>query len=369
MTPDERALRRALDARSAEASPGFRARLSAVLAEGRPARDLRQPLAIAASVVLLVGSIAILLLSRQAPAPAPSRGLPTPPGVSAPSSTPTPTVSPALIPLPTTAWLSVPSANTLWVLVANSVLFRSTDGGQSWQQRPLPPAASSPWISFVDDRRGWSLELGSSAAQCQTQSVTIWRTADAGGTWQRLSASGIANAACKSSLSFVDANHGFLAAVDQLHAPVIYRTADGGATWTASRPLPIPTGFQAGGYSLEPGGVHALGSTLLLAYGDAVYRSTDGGATWTYVAGTPDHAASIAFVTASRWLEMPGTKETLDGGRTWHAYPSDYAQAAPIAPQVEFGDPATGYATVRGSIWRTRDGGLHWSMLQTPGTG
>jgi photosystem II stability/assembly factor-like uncharacterized protein len=33
-----------------------------------------------------------------------------------------------------------------------------------------------------------------------------------------------------------------------------------------------------------------------------------------------------------------------------------------------FGDANVGYATVRGSIQRTTDGGAHWTAIKTPGT-
>jgi photosystem II stability/assembly factor-like uncharacterized protein len=80
---------------------------------------------------------------------------------------------------------------------------------------------------------------------------------------------------------------------------------------------------------------------------------------------------AVAIVTESRWLQVivPGQSvETTDAGKTWHAYASDYAQAAPVSPQVVFGDASVGYATVRGSIQRTDDGGLRWSQIKTPGT-
>jgi len=62
------------------------------------------------------------------------------------------------------------------------------------------------------------------------------------------------------------------------------------------------------------------------------------------------------------------SKETTDGGTTWHAFTTDYSQAAPIAPDIVFGDPLVGYATVRGAIQRTVDGGAHWTTIKTPGT-
>jgi photosystem II stability/assembly factor-like uncharacterized protein len=61
--------------------------------------------------------------------------------------------------------------------------------------------------------------------------------------------------------------------------------------------------------------------------------------------------------------------ETTDAGKTWHPYPADYTQAAGVAPDVVFADPLVGYATVRGGITRTVDGGSHWTAIETPGTG
>ena len=192
--------------------------------------------------------------------------------------------------------------------------------------------------------------------------------------------SGLVGGPCKSGLTFADPQVGFLSARDPNSAPVIYRTADGGRTWGASRPLPDPPGFttRAGG-ALQPGRVRVVGATLLVAAsGDTggrlatyAFRSVDGGSTWSYVATIPDGGGAFTFVSAARWLQIgaPGSsKETTDGGTTWHAFTTDYSQAAPIAPDIVFGDPLVGYATVRGAIQRTVDGGAHWTTIKTPGT-
>jgi photosystem II stability/assembly factor-like uncharacterized protein len=60
--------------------------------------------------------------------------------------------------------------------------------------------------------------------------------------------------------------------------------------------------------------------------------------------------------------------ETGDSGAGWHPFTTDYAQAPPIAPEIVFGDGRVGYATVRGAIQRTLDGGAHWTGIKTPGT-
>jgi photosystem II stability/assembly factor-like uncharacterized protein len=120
--------------------------------------------------------------------------------------------------------------------------------------------------------------------------------------------------------------------------------------------------------------VYGFGATLLMtaSYTSTyVYRSTDGGATWTYLATAPHPANTVAFVSAARWLQLSvpsESRETTDAGASWHPYATDYSQAAPIAPDIVFSSEEVGYATVRGGIQRTQDGGAHWFTLRTPGT-
>lgn len=310
--------------------------------------------------------------------------------VNQPSPSPIPSPTPTQLPpiaLPTTAHLSAPSGEVLWAFFEEGYLFRSTDRGDTWEQRPLPPyhGGGFPEFSFADAQNGWFSSGGVPETQCNGAGEEIWQTADAGATWQQIAVvshdqpgpSGIGYAQCKQGLSFTDSTHGFLDAWDPNRRPTIYRTADGGRTWKGAT-LPDPPGFvtQAGGISLRAGLVRAFGPTLLVTATDGqgantyVFRSVDGGATWSTlakVAGT----ANIGLVTASRWLKVlvpDQSMETTDSGQTWHSYRSDYSQAAPISPEIVFGDPLVGYATVRGSIERTVDGGLHWVGIKTPGT-
>jgi photosystem II stability/assembly factor-like uncharacterized protein len=389
MTPEERELRRALEARSENPSPGFRARLSASLAEDKPASNL-MPLAAVAAVVLVFATVGVLLLARQ------SRSLPPPTAATSPSASATPMPTPPSVPgvltrppapisLPASAQLTTPSANVVWALVVDQYLYRSTDRGATWEQRPVPalPASDrylSREISFMSDQEGWFSASGYPGLTCDSFATAVWHTTDAGATWQLLPSKGIGDSQCKNGLSFVDSNRGFVDAWDPNHAPVTYRTSDGGRTWAGSQPLPDPPGFKTqAGSALQPGLVQAFGSTLLVpAWNPSgggvqyVFHSTDGGATWIYLASAPKQGGNVDFVTASRWLKLIGpgqSTETTDAGVSWHSYPSDYSQAAPVAADFVFGDSQVGYATVRGGISRTVDGGLHWTAIETPGTG
>jgi photosystem II stability/assembly factor-like uncharacterized protein len=267
----------------------------------------------------------------------------------------------------------------IWALVGETRLFVSSDRGDTWQERSTPPGLTNIDIAFASDRDGLILNVGIPATDCQTQSATIWRTSDGAASWQRLASTGIADALCKSGLASGDATHAyFTASKSGGGAPLIYRTADGGASWTASAPLTVPPNLASQGSSFVVliGRPRAFGSVVLIDGGGGqqtkdVFRSTDGGATFAYASTVPTFEGSVAYVTATRWLQIAppsSSMETTDGGATWHAYTTDYTQAAPVAPVVVFGDAQVGYATVRGSIQRTVDGGAHWITIKTPGT-
>ena len=303
---------------------------------------------------------------------------PTPRGATASSAA---SVSASPIPLPNSAGVAAAGGGVVWMLVSFDHLFLSLDRGMTWVERSLPSGRTSGvGVAFVNDRDGWFFERAPSSAQCQTQAVTLWRTRDGAASWQKLDAVGLTAAQCKSAVAFVDADHGYVPAWDEVGAPKIYRTTDGGQTWTPSSPLADPPGFVtgAGGKTLRPGTVADFGGVL---YADAIgfndaerfynYRSTDRGATWSFASGAPVQGVGVTFVTPTRWLQIiapSASQETTNAGASWHAFASDYQQAAPIAPQIVFGDANTGYATVRAGLSRTIDGGAHWTALKTPGT-
>jgi photosystem II stability/assembly factor-like uncharacterized protein len=294
------------------------------------------------------------------------------------------------IPLPAEATLSAPSSDVVWVLVESMFLYRSTNRGTTWQQRPIPPGNfPGPGISFIDDQQGWFATGGVPETQCNGAGTVLWHTADAGDTWQQVASvdwqhqvlGGIGYGQCKEGLSFVDAMHGFLGAWDPNHRPSIYATADGGFTW-ASSTLPDPPGFvtQGAGDALRPGLAKGFGKTLLIpAWGmqpgaqmetEYIFRSVDGGTTWNYLATAGQGINNVTFVVESRWLKISNNGlalETTDAGKTWRSYPSDYQDAAGVPSIFVFGDPLVGYGTVRGAIRRTIDGGLHWVLIKTPG--
>lgn len=302
-----------------------------------------------------------------APTPLPSTAIRTP--------------SPTPIALPTNAFVAAAGGGVVWVLVASSRLFRSLDRGDTWEERTAPAVINGN-VAFVDAREGWALSAGSPATGCMGQLFEVFHTTDGAATWSRLYRSPEGDPGCKSDLAFVDATRGYITVSTRDSGSVILRSMDGGGSWSGSLKLPNPPDASpdpGASYANRPGPVADFGSVLLASVGtqtssgatSSVYRSTDHGETWGSAATAPIGGTPVVFVTPTRWIQLllhDTSVETTDAGRTWHPLATDYRQAAPVAPQVIFGEPNVGYATVRGSIQRTTDGGVHWSFIKTPGT-
>jgi photosystem II stability/assembly factor-like uncharacterized protein len=57
--------------------------------------------------------------------------------------------------------------------------------------------------------------------------------------------------------------------------------------------------------------------------------------------------------------------ETTDAGRTWHPFAYSDEAAAGVPSVFVFADDKVGYATVRGDVRRTVDGGAHFVMVKS----
>ena len=287
--------------------------------------------------------------------------------------------------MPTPVQLDAPTRDVVWAYIPlDKVLFVSSDQGNRWEVRNLPPQPDSVTnITFVDATEGWALASIGGTGTCATEQVRIWHTVDGADTWQPVDATGISDAQCKLNLLFADRTHAFMASEEENLLPRIYRSTDGGHTWSWTA-LSDPAGFQSvpDGFAFAAGVVKSFGNTLLVSAsgngflsgvaGSWVYRSTDGGVHWSEPVPLPTSpgAGQVAFMSATRWLILQGSSgaaiQSTDAGVTWNSFTSDYSDAAPVASSFVFADTQVGYGTVRGTFHRTTDGGHHWVTPATP---
>ncbi|HEY1421758.1 MAG TPA: hypothetical protein VGG90_13750 [Candidatus Dormibacteraeota bacterium] len=311
----------------------------------------------------------------------------------------------------THAW-AVEVARSATACVDDLVVFRTADGGHSWQaSAPIPYRTSQPdgevfnfcycnLLSFADARNGL-LVVGSPPAATppgnMSPSTDLYRTADGGLSWTLVTKSPgqatlNATPGCQQNfygldgLTFQSATAGMLLVA--CPNPTLVVTGDGGSTWLA-RPLPSCVCQLYQFAFFDP--VHGVATG---SQSDVMMATDDGGATWAK-RSLPHGSNFISFIDPGRgWVlniaQLPTTYDivlyrTTDGGRSWNPVGRPaFAVSTTGDPvsQFQFVDGNAGFAiaTVRDStatprdaggirepvtlLVGTADGGHSWTVLQ-----
>jgi photosystem II stability/assembly factor-like uncharacterized protein len=258
-----------------------------------------------------------------------------------------------------------PSSSGTLYAIANSGVFKSTDGGASWGLA----------LSITD---GTALDLAvdplkPAKVYAANNSTGLWESTDAGGTWNKLT--GIPNA----HVVVVDpVNEDTVYAI--ANGCDVYKSTDGGATWNsvatgltgnadayctqiavdAANPLQLYLATQVGSYQTSTG---ARGGSSL----SGLYSSADGGASWTQNLATLAFA-DVVIDPSNDQNVYAGSYVSNDGGTTWApsaSAPSRFTVIAvdPTNPQVLWG---VELADVEGNLWISTDQGTTWSQVSMP---
>ena len=255
-------------------------------------------------------------------------------------------------------------------------IFRSTDGGTSWEIYEDLKTVSAMSISLSP-----SFELDSTAF-VGTLNRGIFRTSDGGDSWVQVGQGLLYNrfVSVEASPGFPSDSTVFAGA----HG-MVYGSTDGGNTWEQLN----------GGKYLSDGRVEALavspafesdGTVFAGASIGGILRSTDEGASWKQVhraapisnvravAPAPDFAADPTVFLAP---SGGGVLKSTDGGRRWVQVDAGLAEGAieewvlpdvwSIAVSPAFGEDAVVFLGSSKGVFRSTDAGDEW--LQVPGGG
>jgi photosystem II stability/assembly factor-like uncharacterized protein len=264
------------------------------------------------------------------------------------------------------------------------VVFRTTDGGQTWQETTIRQISPIYQLTFVDTQHGWM--LSKQVDMASAEAVNILRTTDGGKTWAVASSALAASTDTpppghlpfggdKAGLGFLDTRTGWITGSFPADGYVfLYVTHDGGATWNrqllpfspdqaltqiATRP---PTFFTATDGILPVSFVTEKGSSL------DIYVTHDSGASWKETTPVAAVATTANFIDVNHGWASDGTLlyVTSDGGQQW-------AKLAPggsfqHVTQLDFVSSSIGWAigaTASNApiLLKTEDGGHTWMVI------
>lgn len=223
-------------------------------------------------------------------------------------------------------------------------LYKSTDGGDSWQHVEMHGVRPDAFASLAIDGTGTLYATGPG----------VLKSSDGGATWSSSGLSGqIRDIAMDSGVLYASTDAG------------LFRTTDGGASW---QPLGHAPNVPGGSVVADP-----RDPDTLYGIADGPVKSIDGGHTWAKADKglVSTLIPSLAIVPGSSKILYAGGYggifKSIDGGRTWRfvrGLRNSPVDALTVDPQ----NSRTLYAVQswHGGLYTSNDAGAHWRRLQTP---
>lgn len=200
--------------------------------------------------------------------------------------------------------LYVAAMGVYWGKNSERGLYRSTNGGASWQQ-----------VLYVNDSTGcidvvinpenpdtvyaamWERIRKPGLRKCAGPSSAVWRSFDGGDTWTELNANGLATSGVntgKIGLSLCLSSPNVLYAIYSTD-PVanyfdeLYKSTDYGNTWVPMHNSGLTSSFSSFGWYFGNVQVDPINPNLVYTVGFRLYRSTDGGINSNAISGSSVH--------------------------------------------------------------------------------
>jgi photosystem II stability/assembly factor-like uncharacterized protein len=269
-----------------------------------------------------------------------------------------------------------------------SLLFTSTDGGETWGRSAASILGANDLLSIAPDPQ----DPGTWYAGTHNG---VLKTTDRGSQWYFTNA-GLR--AVRVTQMLIDRSAGtLLAGTDfslyaSIHFNDLFKSTDGGKSWTASGGgLPLGHGPLVS----RPGDLSAIYTTgAYIPYrpnGTGLFMSSDAGDNWIQISGPPgiqtgariDIIGPLAFDPQDPNQMYMGASEscfvncvnwffrTTDGGRTWISSQPSQADGSPfvtiaVDPRnaaVLYGGTDSYGGWTDTALWKSLDQGSHWAKL------
>lgn len=228
---------------------------------------------------------------------------------------------------------------TGWISTFRGTIYKTQDGGKSWEKVNRGCNKGLEDIDFVDKDNGWA--VGSSG--------TILHTTDGGVNWIEQN-SGVKT--LLNNVQFRNKNLGWVTGYS-----LVLKTKDGGNTWS-KYDIPDYHWIQDMQFMDDNVGWMVSGDGFII-------KTTDGGISWNLVLSNPAvFYSSVSFTDSlNGWVSGSGTLlHTIDGGKTWQESRTQYMGSM---HKVRFIDKDHGWITEADDVefYRTKDGGMSWERI------
>ncbi len=252
--------------------------------------------------------------------------------------------------------IDFPDKKNGWVVGQSGVIKYTSNGGRSWIDQESEVSADLWEVCFVDAKNGWI---------CGAHN-TILKTNNGGKSWKNfLPASEID--VLFTSIKFIDIQTGWVSG----NKGEVLKTVDGGLNWEVKKR------FRSSGGSY----LAVFNENITYLYKGYFYRTFDGGQTWdSLLVSKPQNyiISNIFFVNEKNGYLTTGNGTggtiinefpvlvTQDSCVTWHC--SDYLLDGGI-DCAYFIDENNGWAAGNQNVYRTKNGGMNWSLDFSPDDG
>ncbi len=242
-------------------------------------------------------------------------------------------------------------------------VYRSRDGGRTWQQVLFASAevgAADVAIDPHDSRVVYAVLWNTRRPPWSVYPPSygpgsgLHKSVDGGTTWKALTAGLPSEHVGRIGVAVAPSNSRRLYAIVDAKQGGLYRSDDAGASWVlmSAQPRLWERGWYFGKVTVDP-----QNADTVYVSNTSLYRSTDGGKSWTAIKGAPGgddyHQLWIAPEDPTRMIlaSDQGAVVTVDGAQTWSSwYNQPIAQLYHVAADYRFPYWVTGSQQDSGSV-------------------